>query len=312
MDQSEELQRRMRHYQETLGGAQQQVLGETSLRESIIALGAKPVALSDLLSAVPTWMAQYEKTMRETGVHGDAVFMADRSVRRAHGSTAITSRPGVARGGGALGAWLSSLYGFFSHILNRQYEMAWKAGEVLDLAKHGEFKEAMAKTPEVAGMFFSYVIFPAMIEEAVTPFTNDEKESWAKKAGKALIHSTSSSWIVVRDLVSAAIYGRDPSAGLLSSTLKTGTDLARDLGHGKEAFSKQRAGNLLYHSATALGALTGFTNAQEGRVAKFMYNYSQGKERPKGPWGWLVGLRFGQLKGHSPTIADWMKGRVQK
>lgn len=306
-DNSEELQRRARHYVETLGGAQNAVLGKSSLREDIIALGAKPVALSDYASAVPTWLAQYEKSIKEGVEHGDAVYDADRAVRRAHGSTAITNRPGIARQSGALGAWMTSLYGFFSHIMNRQYEMGWRAKETLEKVGAGEYAEATKDLPKLTGMLFSYVVFPAIIEELVTPLSNDDRESWGKKSAKMLTFSLSSSWVGIRDVVSAALHGRDPSAGLLATGAKMVTDMSRDLSRGKEAFDRYHAGALIQHTATAIGGLAGVTNAQEGRVARFMYNLYTGQERPKGPWQYLVGLRFGQTKGHTQTFDDFLK-----
>lgn len=37
-----------------------------------------------------TWLAKYRKVLAETGNEGEAIFEADRSVRRAHGSSART------------------------------------------------------------------------------------------------------------------------------------------------------------------------------------------------------------------------------
>lgn len=310
MKTSEELQRRHRHYQETLGGATEKVMGEQSLRDMVIKYGSYPVAISDLLSATPTWLAQYERSMREGSDHGEAVSLADRAVRRAHGSSVITNRPSVMRGG-ALMSWMTSVYGFFNHIMNRQYELMWKAGDTLDLAKRGEYKEAMKQTPALTGMLFSYVILPALIEEMVTPLATDDHESWGKKAAKGIGYTVSASWIGIRDLASAILRGTDPSIGLLSTGFKTISDLGRDFNKDKP-LSKQHAGQVIQHGATAFGALTGLTNAQEGKTARFIYSYATGQERPKGPWGWMVGSRYGTMKNHSRTFDDFLKGKVQK
>ena len=37
-----------------------------------------------------TWLAKYRRVLTETGKEGEAIFEADRSVRRAHGSSART------------------------------------------------------------------------------------------------------------------------------------------------------------------------------------------------------------------------------
>ena len=244
--------------------------------------------------------------MREHGVHGDAVFEADRAVRRAHGSSVVTNRPQIMRTG-PLGSWLASLYGFFNHIMNRQYELAWKAGDTLGMVKDGEYAKAMKEVPGITGMMFSYVLFPALVEELVTPLTNDKHESWGKMAAKSIGFSLASSWIGIRDIASAALNGRDPSVGLLGTAYKTVTDTVRDLNKDRP-FSKANAGALLQHVATTLGAMTGLVNAQVGKAARFGLDVANRQEHPKGPWGWMVGLRYGTLKNHSQTFEQWRKG----
>ena len=305
---SEELQRRHQNYIETLGGATdllQPTSGYASLRKTIQSFSAKPVAISDLVSAVPTWLARYNSELSMGAEHGDAVYMADRAVRRAHGSVAITNRSAVMRGG-ALSQWLASVYGFFNHIMNRQYEMLWKAGEAVGDAKAGNYHEAMQRAPELTSMLFAYVLAPALIEEMVTPLASSDNESWGKKAAKGLAFTLGASWVGVRDVANAILNGRDPSVGLLSTAFKTLTDPLRDL--GKQApFSKEHAGKLVKDGATAFGALTGVVPAQVGRVAEFGVGVQTGTERPKGPWGWLTGARYGTLKGHPATLQEWQK-----
>lgn len=308
MKTSEELQRRHQNYIETLGGATDLLQprgGFASLRSTIQRFSATPVAISDLLSAVPTWLAQYERTLAEGATHGDAVYMADRAVRRAHGSVAITNRSAVMRGG-ALPQWFASVYGFFNHIMNRQYELLWKSGETLGLAKDGEYREAMSRAPELTSMLFAYVLAPALIEEMVTPLISDDKESWGKKAAKGLAFTLGASWVGVRDLASAMLNGRDPSIGLISTAGKTLTDFARDFGK-KEPLGKGHAGKVVRDGATLLGALTGTVPAQVGKTAQFGIGVAQGTERPKGPWGWLTGLRFGTLDKHPKTFQEWQR-----
>jgi hypothetical protein len=308
MKESEELQRRHQNYIETLGGATdllQPKEGFTSLRNTVQRFSAMPVAISDLLSAVPTWMAQYGKTIDEGATHGDAVYMADRAVRRAHGSVAITNRSGVMRGG-ALSQWFASVYGFFNHIMNRQYEMLWKAGEMVGDAKAGNYTEAMQRAPELTSMLFAYVLAPALIEEMVTPLMSTENESWGKKAAKGIAFTLGASWVGIRDISNALLNGRDPSVGLISTTAKTVTDFGRDL-NKSGPFNKEHAGKIIKDGTTLMGALSGVVPAQTGRVAEFGYGVSQGTERPKGPWGWLVGARYGTLKGHSRTFDEWQR-----
>lgn len=315
MRSSEELQRRSRNWSETMGGGlaalenragvvKSVAQGEygaafMSLREAITELSSKPVALGDLLSAVPTWMAQYEKSMADHGVHGDAIAEADRAVRRAHGSSAITSRSAVARNRSALGHWMTGFFTFFNDIFNRQVETLWRAGEAYDLAKEGQYGAAMSEAGKVSGRLFAYVIAPAMIEELVSPMTNKDHESWGAMAAKSLAFTLSSSWIGVRDVVNAVLNKRDPSVGLLSTAEKSISDVVRDV------TSKQmKAGNVIKHGTQLGGMLSGLTPAPIGRAAEFALS----GEHPRGPWGWATGLRYGTLRSHAPTFQQWMRG----
>jgi hypothetical protein len=294
MANSQELQRRHQHYQETISGAVQSMVPSSkfeSLRRTIMKYGSYPVAMSDLLSAVPTWSAAYKSAIEQGGSHGDGVYEADRAIRRAHGSSAITSRPSIVRDSNP---WFTSVYGFFSHILNRQMEMVWKAGEMTDMVKEGQYASAFKEVPKMAGMIFAYAIAPALIEQIVSGQINDN-ESWAKKAGKALLETGGASWVGVRDFTSAIVSGRDPTLGLGGTALKTGTDLWRDFGK-KQPFNKEHAGRLIQDASGFIGTATGLTNETEGRAARFALGVHSGIEHPKGPWDWVHGLSSGTLK----------------
>lgn len=303
-----ELQRRDRHWQETLGGAVEELVpkpGLGSWRQRIMYWSSKPVAMSDMISAVPTWLAKYKDAIAEGRSEGDAVYLADRAVRRAHGSTSIVDRPGVMRGGSG---WLTAVYNFFNHIMNRQAEMIWKSGEMMDLVKEGEWGAASKAMGPIAAQLFSYVLFPALIEELVTPLPEGKEHNWAKTAAKGLAFTLGASWVGVRDIVNALLRGSDPSVGLLSTAFKTGTDFARDFGK-KSPLSKDHAGRLIRDGSVLFGLLTGLPGQQMGRVGQFAHGVSAGVDKPKGPWGWLVGLRYGTTKKHSQTFDDWMKGK---
>lgn len=208
--------------------------------------------------------------------------------------------------GGALGQWFASVYGFFNHIMNRQYELLWKSGETLGMVRDGDYTKAMQQAPELTSMLFAYVLAPALIEEMVTPLISDDKESWGKKAAKGLAFTLGASWVGVRDVANAVLNGRDPAVGLISTSAKTITDFARDLGKN-DPLGKAHAGKVVRDGATLLGALTGAVPAQVGKSAQFGLGVAAGIERPKGPWGWLTGLRFGTLDKHPKTFAEWQR-----
>lgn len=326
---SEELGRRMRHYIETLSGGHGAALGELqpiealkmgklpsymSLRESVIRMGASPVAYSDLLSAVPTWLAEYKTQMEAGELHGTAVSRADRAVRRAHGSSAVPNRPALMRSRSVFSQWVTSLYGFFSHILNRQYEIAWKMRDSIgDIKNKGDWSTLQKNGKFIAGGLLSYVFLPALVEELVTPLTRDDRESWGSWAWKGLAKNLSSSYPGVRDAADFVLshHRREPSVGLFSSGFKAGTDVLSDVPRGKEAFNRAHAAQTLQHFVMVTGAATGLMNAQEGRTARFITNYALGREHPRHLDEWVDGIWGGTAKIPSQRKRwKWFRGLI--
>lgn len=308
---SEEMQRRDRNWRETLGGGHAEMEGRTpikafqqgeygaaamSLRELVSQFAAKPVAFGDFISSAPMWLGKYLDEMDAHGVHGDAVYAADKAVRRAHGSSAITSRSSVARAR-ALGPF-TKFFTFFNDLLNRQVETIWKAGEAIGKAKEGDRAEALKDGKDVVWRIIAYAVVPTVIEELVTPQLSDSHESFLVKAAKAVLFTGSASWVFARDIVNAMLNNRDPSAGLLSTVLKAPVDEVRDM-----SSVRLKPGTVIKHSTQLAGILAGIMPAQVGRSSAFLVS----KEHPKGPWGWMVGLRYGTLDKHSPTFEKWLK-----
>lgn len=315
MEKSEELQRRMRNFKEIIAGHGVEInirggkggSNFDSFREVMMQMGATPVATSDLLSSVPTWLTAYKRAKMAGETEGEAIYRGDLAVRQTHGSSVMSNKPSVMRTN-AFGALYTSLYGFFSHMFQKQYEMAWKAKDAYGLAKAGEYAEGAKRVPELASLFLSYVILPAVIEELVTPYTNSEKDSWGKKIAKTLAFGVGSSMIGVRDFVHGFINVRDPSAGLVGTMFKTISDVGKDLGRGSKTMTDPaRQAKLANHALSMFGLLTGLTNASEGKMVEYFWRVNNGLERPKGPWELLTGARYGTTKGHSKTMEEYGK-----
>lgn len=314
---SQEINRRMQHWHETIGGAQDIALGELTWRQTLLKVGSYPVAISDLASAVPMWWAAYKKTMEESRVkrphlsieemHADAERMADRAVRRAHGSTAITSRPQAVSSFGAMGRYVTTLYGFFNHIYQRYYRMAWEINEADRMVSRGEIEKSGKLGRQFMQDAFWYVFVPgAVIEAAVAAPT--EREGTAKAMLKGMFHMVTGAVPIVRDMSHAMLTGHDPSVGVASPLYKAFTDPFRDFEGGfTKGWTPERKGKFIKHFLTLSGVASGMTTAAQGRAAEFIYRYNHGLERPKGLWGWLVGLRYGTLKKHTETLAEWWR-----
>jgi hypothetical protein len=272
---------------DSVGGATDEALRGMSWNKLMAYIGTRPVAVSDLMSAVPTWLAAYEREANrllasgETEVHDQSVRIADEQTRQAHGDP--LDRPAFMRGRGII-QWFSSLYVFFNHIFQRHYELAWRSGDAARALWAGDLKGATQDIPKLTALFFSNVLMPALVEEMITPYTNKDKESWGHKAAHLLGSGLANAVPIVRDVVHGLMTGSD-SFGLLGTEYENMTKAAKEVSaHGVSA---KNAGRLIQDTSALIGALTGFP-IQVGRSAKFLYNYEQGKEHPEGviqfPW----------------------------
>jgi hypothetical protein len=297
VDKSDFLQNRMQSFGELFGVPAEIGFRGGSVREKMLLLGSRPVAFFDLISAIATWRVTRDYVnkvefrrlvnegldLREAATQADAegTRAGNDAVRQAHGSATRTFKPQIMRGG-ALGQFFTGLYGFFNHMLQKQYEMAWRTKEAGKSFKKGEHAEALKQISKVALGLVSFVIVPAAVEEAITPYTNEEKDSWGTMAVKSIGRELSASWIGVRDLVQAAIGEHPSTPGLFSAVGKSLQDVYSDIMKAdKWNKDKELASRVWRHSFAGIGMLTGIGYAQMGRTAQFIYRYNQGLEHPR-------------------------------
>jgi hypothetical protein len=312
---SEEVSRRwteLGEIREQIG--QEGVFQPIGWRDYFSALGAKFVSLSDMFSTIPTWHAAYDKAMETLPLRDEykgadfdqldkiAIRFADAAVRKAHGSTSIANKPAILRTSSFWRVY-TSLFNFFNHMQQKHYQLAWQAREAYKDVKEWRdgnktFKDAMEFTPQLMWGTFSYVLWPALVEEMVTPMTDDDHESWGYKWGRTMAVGMSSSYVGVRDVVRALFTNRmnDPQAGLIGTYLKGYIDLGADVVKALERgdIDEEQAGEMIKHSVIAFGQLSGFATAQEGKWAEFWWRYMHGLEDPDISWADLMAMNAGK------------------
>jgi len=293
---SEELQRRERHWQDTIAGEHASLEGSANLRQKIVEKGSWLVAQSDMLSAKPTWVAAYNNSIEKNLSHGEAIDLADRAVRRAHGSTAATNQPALVRGGGPLHGWLTSVYGFFGTAMQRRIEIAHQLNDAYHLVGEGEINKAARTTPGIAADVFTYVIWPTIVEEWVTGLTTDDRRGWGTHLVQGAFMGLSSSVLYLRDLMHAFVTGQDPGVGLLSSPLHDMNKVLRDFKHGREAMNKAHAGKTVADTLTVLGEATGMVPKTIANATRFGIDLVNHQAYPKSVPDVLRGVTRGTTK----------------
>jgi hypothetical protein len=277
---SEELQRRDRNFEDTLGGAADLAVGQSTLRNRIIQWGSKAVAFSDMLSAVPLWLAKYDEVVNATGDHGRSVQQADRAVRRAHGSTAITNQPLIVSNSGPLAPWMTSIYGFFGTNMQRRIELAHDVNDAYKLGRQGEIAAAAKAVPQIMSSIFTYVIWPGLVEEAVTSQFTDDKRGALAHALSFTLGTAASTFIGIRDFVYGLTHGQDAQVGLMSNPLHDAGNLLKDVKKNRP-LNKQNAGKLVEDAVTLFGDATGMGPKHIGAAARYGMDVWNKQQRPK-------------------------------
>lgn len=293
---SEEIQRRSRHWSETIVGQHKDIYGKPTLRETIMELGTKPVAFSDMISAVPTWGAVYNKEIAGGADSGMATFLADRAVRRAHGSTAITNQPGFVRGGGPFHSWLTTLYGFFGTQMQRRAEIAFLINDTYKLGREGEIRAAIGNVPQLSALMFSAIIWPTLIEELVTGIGTEDHRTGLERLLHATLTGVSASILYARDIAYGIATDREPSVGLASTPLHDFKNLVHDLKQGKKMMDREHAGKTVEHFITMFGDVTGMGPKIVGHATRFGIDTLSGAQRPRTPADIFIGTTKGTMK----------------
>jgi hypothetical protein len=280
-DNSEEIQRRSRDFAERFGGTYKDFTKST-LRDHIIQWGSRPVAFSDELSARPMWLAAFNKAASEGQSYGEARFEADRAVRYAHGSTAPTNLPEIARGGG-IHAWFTSLYHFFGTMMQNRGEILFKLNDMYQLGREGELRRAAAVLPLVVADTMAYVVWPTAVEEYVTGLGRDDRRGWAQRIAWATVGGLANSAIYARDIVHALEYGVNEGGGMIDSAIHPLQQAVKDMedaiGGKKKLYNARFAGNLIQDMINVTSPFVG-TPREVGNLAKYGWNIMTDVEHP--------------------------------
>ena len=306
MEQSEELQNRMRHVEDTLIAQNQETFKKVGWKGTASTIhdlaswyGHYPVGITDLISAVAMWDAEYKRLAdaHPNLEHGDLVYGANTAVRRTHGSSILSNRPALMRAGG-LWKLVTPFYNFFNNALQRNYELAWKSKlavqgrEVPEMVGFDskEFKAGIEHIPKIIGGIIVFGVIPSLIEQMVSPLEQQPGEGNAKHWAKVLTQAYPSMIPGVRDIINGLERNRDPSLGLFGTAMR---DVAEPL---RSASWTKSPGQAFQTANRAIGMATGLTMEPVGKAGRFMINVMHGDEHPAGLGDWAKGLYKGTMR----------------
>lgn len=292
----EEVNRRVRHWQDTIVGTHRDIFSKGTLRERIIQAGSWMVAQSDMISTKATALAAYREALREGQNEGQAIYEGERAVRRAHGSTAITNLPALVGRAGPLHGWLTTLFGFFGTMLQRRIEVGHMMADAYRLGKTGDLNAAAAKIPEILSGVMYYYVIPTAIEELVTGLTTEDKHGWGYHLIAGAGAGLASSFLYIRDIYHGLRTGQPTGVGLLSSPLHDVDRLRADLAKGKKSFTKAQAAKTVGDTLTVFGEATGMFPKVPAKATQFGIDLALGRAHPRTPMEVVRGVTRGTTK----------------
>lgn len=249
----------------------------------------------DQWSSIATWKAVYETAKGQGTAEEDAIFMADKAVRNAHGSTSIVSRAAVQRGGEAW-RWLTMFMGFF---VNNYNQMRTTARLATDKAKVDSLLGTESRGAKYATVGARTVVLLGMmglLHHALRG-SPSKNESWGDEVFDTLLDQSAGGFPIIRDVTRALTNRRDidtPMSAMLQSWVNSLKD-TRKLVEEEEVSDQW-----VKHAMGALGTfpgspLAGKITASEARAAQFLWDVQRGKERPINWTDWMHGLQSGHV-----------------
>jgi hypothetical protein len=286
-------------------------------RELFSYAGSYLVQKGDYLSVRPVYWAARNDALAEGASHELAVQIGDAAVRYAHGTSRLHGQAAIVRTNEFGKAW-TTFYSIFSHMLQKHYEMAWKARDIID-TKLGrptaempkDIEEGMGRwVPHMAWMLFCYSIAPAIIEEMVSPTPPKkagETENFGAQMAKGAFHYSTAMVPGVRDWANALLYP-ERRGGIMDIGSQMADRLRKDVHKGpfKDA---ETSAKTIADTLNVLAATTRIGNVLTSQAAGYGVRIATGVEQaPDNPmaaiWDAAAGLRFGTAKDHHFT--DWL------
>jgi hypothetical protein len=277
----------------TEGGTKHRLL---SLQQSAAHYGHLGVGWLDMLSAMPTWQGAYKKALSEGMGEDQAIYSADKTVRKAHGAQSILDQAQVQRGG-EIQKLFTMFYGFFNHIYNRQRDTVRIGARGLDAFKDGNFSDAKRDFGLVLARSFYYLVVPALVEAMATEGgpDDDKDETWMGWAAKAVAGEIPAGIPIMRDIAKAAISGRDYELSPVGKAVQSGQKLMKDMGSLWDD-DKGEPSHWVKHAIETPGYIFGLPTGQLSNTAQYLYDVLEGKQDPEDAKEFMQGVVFGTHK----------------
>jgi len=310
MEKSGEIRHRMNSYDRDTQGQMEkmaQYAGPGSVRgigrmavnfrDEMNHLGHLPVSYLDFLSTLPVWLATHRKGIADGMSDADAVFAADKMVRKAHGAQTIVDQAAIQRGSETR-KLMTMFYGFFNRTFNGGADAVMRTQSGMRALKDGDTGIARGEFLKVMSFAVGSLMVPAMVEAMVAGHAPRQDESWFGWAGKAILGQVAATVPFVRDLASAAMHGRDYEFSPVVAAVNNVIHFAAKDVPAMFDDDKAMTGGELKRAMTAGGLVTGVGTGQLATSAQYVWDVLHDRQNPQDAGEFLRALAFGPPKKH--------------
>ncbi|MDY7579350.1 hypothetical protein RGU70_13610 [Herbaspirillum sp. RTI4] len=261
-----------------------------SVRSQAERFGHSAVAWSDMMTAVPTAWAAYDRAIAEgipvrqggTGkpmTEAQAVSYANKIVREAHGSNVEAARSNIMTAPSEGLKLFTTLYGF----MNNSY------GQMADSIN--KFQTPGLGKPEIVARTLMAIIVPALWAGYLSEGGAKEGESWGAWAAKAITGEVAGMVPVVRDAYSMAQGFSHAGVIGAESWMSTMVNAGKDVVHAAQG---KPANKPVSDIADAVGMglhIPGL--GQLGKSAQYVSDVQSGKQHPANAFEYAKGMVVG-------------------
>ena len=251
------------------------------------------ITYSDMLVAMPTWLAAYNGALMKASAEGktlteeQAIHAGDAAVRRSQGAGAAKDLSAIQRKRGAI-----RLFTMFYTPFAAQYGRLRQIGSA-------SAQRGLVYAPEAIMRVLLVTMIPKIASDLLTsraPDKDDDKEKWLKWIGLSAVTGLAAPLPFVRDVANGLerwILGKGGDtrySPVADAIERIGSTLYKT---GEAAFTdKDYSDELAFDTLESSGYLLGFPTAQPAITGEYLIDLLNGEARPKGVGDFMHDLLF--------------------
>jgi hypothetical protein len=254
------------------------------------------VMISDMASALPTWMGAYLKGMAKDSDGGlnlsedDALDYANRTVRNAHGGGGVKDLASVQRDKGAL-SLATMFYSYWNHVYQRQRDVGMGWSKMLS------GKGSVNDMPRLLARSWFYFVAPQIAHAFWSTRQDQDADNtlggFAKRTAEETALGIVSGLPVFRDIATSLAEGRDYKFTPLEEAGQSFVTTTRDAYHLTEGEPVSK--HALQTTANTAGYAFGLPLSQPAATAHFLWDYTDGDIDPQSLKEWYQGVLTGHI-----------------